>query len=209
MSETKKANPANPIHDLISRRWSPYSFDSRPVSEADLRSIFEAARWAASSFNEHPWSFILATSADPDEFEKLLSCLIEPNQVWARSAPVLALGVAGTRFRRNDKPNRVAIHDLGLAVGNLSLEATSRDLVVHQMAGILADRARTIYAVPQDHEVVTGIAIGYAGDPASLPEILQGRDRSPRARKPLNEFVFTRKWGADAGWGDDPANPDS
>ena len=200
MSETKKANPAHPIHDLISRRWSPYGFDSRPVSEADLGSIFEAARWAPSSFNEQPWSFILATSADPDEFEKLLSCLIEPNQVWARSAPVLALGVAGTRFRRNDKPNRVAIHDLGLAAGNLSLEATSRGLVVHQMAGILVDRARTIYAVPQDHEVVTGIAIGYAGDPAGLPETLQGRDRSPRARKPLEEFVFTREWGAAAGW---------
>lgn len=185
----------NPVHELITRRWSPYSFDSRSVAHEDLRSLFEAARWAASSYNEQPWRYIVATRENPEEFQRLLSCLVEGNQIWAKAAPVLALGITKLRFASNDQPNRAAIHDLGLASANLVFEATARGLSVHQMIGILPDKAREIYEIPEAHEPMTGIAIGYAGEPNALPEGLRERDRARRPRKPLKEFVFGKKWG--------------
>jgi nitroreductase len=185
----------HPIHELITKRWSPYSFDARSVTDENLRSLFEAARWAPSSYNEQPWSYIVAKKENPEEFQRLLSCLVEGNQVWAKAAPVLALGIAKLRFARNDQPNRAAIHDLGLAAGNLVVEATARGLWVHQMIGILPDKARETYAIPEGYEPLTGIAIGYAGDPKALPEGLRERDLARRPRKPLKEFVFSQTWG--------------
>jgi hypothetical protein len=98
------------------------------------------------------------------------------------------------KFARNAKDNRAAVHDLGLASGNLVLEATARGLFVHQMIGILPDRAREVYGIPEGYEAWTGLAIGYRGDPTNLPEPLRERERTPRQRKPLQEFVFNGKW---------------
>jgi nitroreductase len=184
------------VHEFISSRWSPYAFADKPVSQADLCSLFEAARWAPSSMNEQPWHYIVATKENPAEFERLLSCLVEGNQEWAKHVPVLALGITATKFSRGDRVNRCAFHDLGLAAGNLLCEATSRGISVHQMAGIVPDKAREIYAIPDGYEVVTGIAIGYKGDPATLPERLKDRDVSARQRKPLTQFVYSGKWGS-------------
>ncbi|HEY3864155.1 MAG TPA: nitroreductase family protein [Verrucomicrobiae bacterium] len=191
----KKAATDHPIQQLLADRWSPYSFDSRPVPEADLRSLFEAARWAASSYNEQPWSYIIATSGNRAEFDRLLSCLVEPNQAWAKAAPVLALGVYNSKFAKNGSDNRVAAHDLGLASANLVIEATARGLRVHQMAGILPDKAREIYGIPEHNHAWTALAIGYEGDVSKLPDALKERDLARRPRKPLKEFVFTGKWG--------------
>jgi len=191
----KKAVPDHPIHDLLARRWSPHAFADRTVPLEDLRSLFEAARWAASSYNEQPWSYIVATRENGGEFSKLLSCLVEGNQVWAKGAPVLALGVVSLRFKRNNKANRAAVHDLGLAAGNLVVEATARGLFVHQMIGILPDKAREVYQIPPDFEAWTALAIGYRTDPEGLPEELKKRELAPRQRKPLSEFVFTGEWG--------------
>ena len=191
----KYATTEYPIQDFVAHRWSPYGFADRSVSEADLRAIFEAARWAASSFNEQPWSYIVATSAQEEAFARLLSCLVDANQSWAKAAPVLALGVATLNFKRNDKLNRVALHDLGLASGNLLAEATARGLSVHQMEGILPDRAREIYDIPEGSEAVTGIAIGYAGDPEASSKEIRERDLAPRERKPQQDFVFGASWG--------------
>ncbi len=191
----KYAKTEHRVQDFVSKRWSPYGFANRAVPEEDLRAVFEAARWAASSYNEQPWSYIVATSAQEQEFARLLSCLSEANQSWAKAAPILALGVATLNFKRNGKPNRVALHDLGLASGNLVAEATARGLWVHQMAGILPDRAREIYTIPEGSEAVTGIAIGYAGDPEELPEAIRERDLTPRERKPQRDFVFGGSWG--------------
>jgi nitroreductase len=185
----------HPVHALITKRWSPYSFDSRSVPDEDLRSLFEAARWAPSSYNEQPWNYIVAKKENPEEFQRLLSCLVDGNQVWAKAASVLALGITKLRFARDDQPNRAAIHDLGLAAGNLVVEATARGLWVHQMIGILPDKAREIYAIPEGYEPLTGIAIGYAGDPKALPEGLRERDLARRPRKPLKEFIFSQTWG--------------
>jgi len=190
----KKASTDYPIHELLADRWSPYAFADRPVPEADLRSLFEAARWAPSSYNEQPWRYIVATQNDPEQFQRLLSCLVDGNQLWAKAAPILVLGVVSLRFARNAKDNRAAVHDLGLAAGNLLLEATARGLFVHQMIGILPDKARDIYEIPEGFEAWTGLAIGYKADPANLPDPLRERDLAPRQRKPLPEFVFSGKW---------------
>jgi nitroreductase len=191
----KRAATDYPIHELLAERWSPYAFADRSVPTADLCSLFEAARWASSSYNEQPWSYIIATREDPQQFQRLLSCLVEGNQVWAKAAAVLALGIVNLKFARNAMENRAAIHDLGLATGNLLVEATARGLLVHQMIGILPDKARETYEIPDGSEAWTGIAIGYRGDPTSLPENLRQRELTLRQRKPLSQFVFSGKWG--------------
>ena len=190
----KKAVTDHPIHELISQRWSPYGYSNQAVSEVDLRSLFEAARWASSSFNEQPWSYIVARRKDAKEFQSMLSCLAEGNQQWAKEVPVLALGVTHLRFTSNDKPNRHAFHDLGLASANLCAEATARGLAVHQMAGILPDRAREIFSIPEDWDVATGIAIGYAIGPDEGITSFAERDSKLRNRKPLRSFVFGGQW---------------
>lgn len=183
------------INPLLAGRWSPYAFAERPVAPADLRALFEAVRWAPSSYNAQPWHYLLATRENPEEFARLLSCLVEPNQAWAKFAPVLALGISRLNFSHNDKPNRAALHDLGLASAQLLVEATARGLAVHQMIGILPDKARELYQVPEGFEILTGLAIGYAGDPKRLPEGMQDRDAVRRPRKPVREFLFSGKWG--------------
>jgi nitroreductase len=198
MSTAKNTKPDHPIHDLVAKRWSPYAFSDRAVSADDLRSLFEAARWAPSSYNEQPWRYIVATKANAAEFDRMLSCLVEGNQAWAKAAPVLAIGCAGLNFERNGKPNAAAIHDLGLASATLTFEATARGLYVHQMIGIVPDKVRELYHVPEGFEPKTGLAIGYAADPSTLPEKLRERDLAPRTRKNLSEFVFERDWGSAA-----------
>ena len=165
------------------------------MSEADLCSLFEAARWAASSYNEQPWNYLVATRENPREFARLLACLVEANQAWAETAPVLVLSVVSLRFAKNNQDNLAAVHDLGLAAGNLSIETTARGLSVHQMIGILPDKAREAYQIPEHYEAWTTMAIGYKADPAKLADALKERDLAPRQRKPLNEFVFTGQWG--------------
>jgi nitroreductase len=195
VSTQKQAKPDHPIHDFVARRWSPYAFADRVVSVDDLRSLFEAARWSPSSYNEQPWRYIVATKANPAEFEKLLACLVEGNQAWARNVPVLALGCTSLNFTKNGKPNAAAVHDLGLASAHLTFEATARGLYVHQMIGILPDQARQTYRIPDDVQPLTALAIGYVGDPQTLPEAIRPRDLSARTRKPLSEFVFGGEWG--------------
>jgi nitroreductase len=198
MDDVKLATPDHPIHELIARRWSLYSFDDRPVTTEDLRSIFEAARWAPSSRNEQPWRYIVATKDDPGEHARLLSCLTAGNQVWAQRAPVLALAIVKLTFTRDDAPNRVALHDLGLASATLSVEATARGIFVHQMAGIVPQQARELYAIPEGFAPATALAIGYRADPDRLADPHRTRDRTPRTRHPLREFVFSGSWGSPA-----------
>lgn len=198
MSDVKKPALEHPVHELIAKRWSPYSFADRAVSATDLQSLFEAARWTASSSNEQPWRYIVATKDNPQEFDRLHSCLVEGNQPWTKAAPVLALGCAVLNFAGNQQANRAALHDLGQASCTLTVEATARGLCVHQMAGILPDRARELYQIPADVQPLTGLAIGYLGNPDSLPEKYRPRDLSPRQRKPISEFVFAGKWGSSA-----------
>lgn len=191
----KLATTDCPIHDLLERRWSPRAFADRPVEPEKLRCLLEAARWAPSSYNEQPWAYLLAAREQPAEFARLLSVLVEGNIAWARHAPVLMLSLARLNFERNGKPNRHAFHDVGLASENLVIQATAVGLAVHQMAGFHVDKAREVFSIPESWEPVAAIALGYAGEAESLPEPLRARELAPRTRKPLEQFVFTGRWG--------------
>jgi nitroreductase len=195
MNLQKQAKPDHPVHECIAGRWSPYGFSDRRVSKEDLCALFEAARWAPSSYNEQPWSYIVASKDNPEDFGRVLSCLVEGNQAWAQAAPVLALGCTSLNFVLNGKPNAAAVHDLGLASGNLCLEATARGLYVHQMIGIVPDKVREVFRVPEGVRPLTGLAIGYFADANSLPDKLKERDLAVRTRKRLKEFVFGGTWG--------------
>lgn len=194
----KPAETQYPIHELLARRWSPRVFADRTIAPENLRSLLEAARWAPSSFNEQPWSFIVATKDDPAEYQRLLHCLVEFNQGWAQTAPVLLISVAHLQFGRNGKANRHAFHDVGLASQNLVIEAIARGIFTHGMAGFDVEKTRATYGIPETHVPVAAWALGYAGDPATLDPQLHEREVEPRERKPLTDFVFGGKWGAAA-----------
>ena len=194
----KPADNAYPIHDLLRRRWSPRAFSERPVEPDKLRSIFEAARWAPSSNNEQPWSFVMAVKDDEPAYRRLFDCLKEGNKKWAFRAPVLALSVARLNFEDDNTPNRHAFHDTGMAVFSLVIQATALGLIVHQMAGYDVEKARKELKIPAGNDPVAMIAIGYPGDPDQLPEPYRSREFRPRERKHILEFVFEASWGAQA-----------
>jgi len=194
-NETKRAKPDHPILPILAERYSPYAFEPKPVEKQKLLSCLEAARWAASSFNEQPWVFLIAERENTAEFEKMLGCLMEANQAWAKHTGVLILTATKRTFTRNDNPNRVCEHDVALAVANLTVQATHEGLAVHQMAGVNLSKARQVYNVPDTHDIVTAVAIGYATTPEhAATEELGKRDAGPRTRKALSEFVFTGTW---------------
>ncbi len=190
----KQADTQYPIHDLLRQRWSPLAFSERMVEPEKLCSVLEAARWAASSYNEQPWSFIVATSDNQAEFERLLGCLAEGNQEWARNTPVLMISVAKLYFERNGVENRHAFHDVGAAVTELAIQATGLGLFIHQMAGFDVPKAKEVYGIAEGYEPVAAIALGYIGNPETLSERLLQREQAPRTRKPLEQFVFSGSW---------------
>jgi len=194
----RQSETAVPIHEILRERWSPRAFEPRPVEPEKLRSLFEAARWAASSYNAQPWYFILATKDDEETFNRVLDSFVEGNRAWAKNAPVVALSVARLKFEHNGQSNRHALYDVGQASANLALQATAMGLQAHQIGGVLPEKARELFAIPPDYEVVAGIALGYPAEPDSLPEELRRREVAPRVRKAVDSFVFSGKWGETA-----------
>ena len=188
-----------PIHDLLAKRWSPRAFSDKPIDKATIRRLLEAARWSPSSYGEQPWAFFVATKDQAEDYAKLLSCMVEFNQGWAKSAPLLVIPVAHLTLERNGQPNLHAYHDVGLAVAHLTFQATAEGLFVHQMAGIKPPHARTVLGIPDGWDPVTAVAIGYLGDPASLPAELAKRELAERTRKPQSSFVFGSVWGKPLG----------
>ena len=191
----KEAVTDHPVHELIRNRWSPRAFADKPIPEDVLRSLFEAARWAPSSNNEQPWAYLIASKDDEVNFDKTLGTLVEFNAGWAKNAAALAIAVAKLAFANNHAPNRNAQYDTGAATALLSMEATARGLMVHQMAGFHPEKARQAFAIPEEWEPIAAIAIGYPGDPDSLPPKLKDRELAPRTRKPIRDFVMTGSWG--------------
>lgn len=193
-NHTKPTPTQHEIHELIRDRWSPRAFTDQKVTPEVLGQLFEAARWAPSSFNEQPWRFLVATKEQPAEYDKLLKCLVEFNQSWAGAAPVLMLSVARLQFAKNGKANSHCWHDVGLATQNLLLQATALGLSTHSMAGFNAAQARATFNIPEGFEPVAVTAIGYAAPANTLPDDLQEQEESPRSRNPQADFVFTGDW---------------
>jgi nitroreductase len=190
LEKLKHAPDEAGVEDFVRRRWSPRTYSDKEVTAAELKTLFEAARWAASSSNEQPWRFLVGRRGD-ETYQKIFNTLVEFNQSWAKSAPVLVLSVAKKTFTSNGKPNAYGLHDTGAASATLALQATADGLHTHSMAGFDREQARASFAIPSDYEIGAVTAIGYLGDPASLPEHLHKMEVSPRQRKPLEEFVFS------------------
>jgi nitroreductase len=196
MIAEKFVNPVErKVLEVVAKRWSPRAYSSKSVEKEKLLTLFEAARWSASSYNEQPWRFIIATKDNLEAFHKLLGCVNDWNQKWARLAPVLVLTIAKKTFTTNGKPNKLAWHDVGQTVATLGLEAASHDLYIHQMAGIHPEKAKELYNIPDDFEAVTMFTVGYLGDIKDLPEEFHKGERRIRERKPLSELVFENEFG--------------
>lgn len=187
----KPADTDLPLIDVIAQRWSPRAFDPERVpSDEQLAQIFEAARWAASCYNEQPWRYLLATREDGQRYEDALAGLNEFNRSWAKTAPVVAFSLARRKFSSRDADNDHAWHDVGAASAQLTLQAASLGIMVHQMAGIVPEEVRSRFAVPEEFAVVAGMVLGWPGDPAQLPDQLREREGAPRTRKAREEIVI-------------------
>ena len=151
----KPALADHPINETMKRRWSPRAFTPRPMPREDILTILEAARWAASSFNQQPWHFLVATRDEEERFAQLLDCLVPGNQVWARNASLLIVTVTKRTFDHNDSPNSCCVHDIGLTACQLVLQATEMGYATHQMAGIEPEKIRETYGVPEGFDPVT------------------------------------------------------
>ncbi|MES2627922.1 MAG: nitroreductase family protein [Bacteroidota bacterium] len=161
--------------------------------DADLLSLFEAARWAPSAFNEQPWRFIYSRKGS-EGYDKIFNALLPMNQVWAVNAPVLVLVVVKLNSSHNEHVNRHAAHDLGLAMGNFSAQATHLGLNLHQMGGFKQQEAQEAFHIPAGYEAMTITSVGYLGSEDFLSEALQQREHAPRVRKELSEFAFENEW---------------
>lgn len=191
VNKLKHAPAVEGVLPPILARWSPRSFTSREVSPADLRTVFEAAHWAASAYNEQPWRFFVGRR-NSLTYKKIFSALVPGNQFWAGSAPVLILGAASTKFAHNGTPNVTALYDLGAAASYLTLQASALGLAAHQMSGFDHDIARKAFGISEDYDFGAVIALGYQGEPSALgQEQLRAMEITPRERKPLSEFVFS------------------
>lgn len=189
--EKIKHAPALPgVAELILRRWSPRAFADKAVSGEDVKKLFEAAQWAASSYNEQPWRFLVGHRGD-ETYKKIFDSLVEFNQGWAKSAPVLILSAGKKTFTQNGSPNHYALHDIGAATAHLHLQAIALGMHAHSMGGFIQNKAREAFAIPDDFEIGAVTAVGYFGDPDTLPDQLRPQEIAPRQRKPLSEFVFT------------------
>ena len=191
--EEKWADAAPSVHEVIRARWSPRSFSSREVSDEDLKTLLDAARWAASSYNEQPWRFLIARKTDPG-YDKVLNLLVPFNQAWAKTAPVLIITAAKRTFSHNTDQNFHAWHDVGAALANLFLQATALGLHAHGMAGFDRERAQKELGFPDDFAAVAAVALGYRDSPDKLPAELTQNELGRRQRKPIGEIAFGASW---------------
>lgn len=194
-AQNKAADTTLNLHPFVRNRWSPRAFSEKSISLENLQLLLEAARWAPSCSNEQPWRFIVARKEDAEAFARILSVLDEGNQIWTKHAPVLMLTIAKKTFGESGRPNRWGPHDVGLALGSLITQASALGIFVHPMAGFDPDKARSLFKIPDDFEAMTAVAIGWLGDPDTLPEKLRTRELARRTRKPLSEIAFSDGWG--------------
>ena len=188
MSADRARRSDLPVHPVLNERFSPRAFSDRAITDAELELVLEAARWAPSSMNEQPWRF-LVTRKGGDGHAELLAALNPSNQVWADKAPVLILNLVHRTLSKNGQENYHARHDLGLATAQLTAQATALGMGLHILGGFNAEMVRTAFEIPDTYDLVSVIALGFPGDPESLPEHLQQRELQHSPRRPLSELV--------------------
>jgi len=192
----KPAITQQAIHELLANRWSGRAYDAgKAVSQEQVVSLLEAARWAPSCFGDQPWRYVFCNKADNMQaWQAAFDCLVPGNQGWAVNAPVLLLICADTLFGHNDKPNKWAAYDTGAATENLCLQATALGLMAHQMGGFDADKARTTFKVPERYQILAMVTVGYQAAIEGLSEEDKAREVAARSRKPLDELFFNGVW---------------
>ncbi|MDD5274825.1 MAG: nitroreductase family protein [Methylovulum sp.] len=195
--QQKLAKTRVKIHELMQTRWSPRAFDpDRMVSHDDLIALLEAARWAPSCFNDQPWRYVVCNKAtDKTGWQNAFTTLAEKNQLWAKNAPVLILATAMSNFNHNGKPNRHAMYDTGAASVSLCLQAVALGLVVHQMGGFDAEKAREVFHLPAECTPLAMMAVGYQGDASLLDDAFKEAELAARARVELSQQFFSGRWG--------------
>jgi nitroreductase len=179
--------PEHAVEPLIFKRWSPRAMSGEPISQDELMSLFEAARWAPSTYNEQEWRFLYARAGGRD-WPLFFDLLMAANQAWCHRAAVLMVVLSHKVFAGNGRPNPVHTFDTGAAFENLALQGTKMGLVVHGMAGFDYEKARNALHVPDDYSVEAMAAVGRPGDPAELPPELRERE-VPSGRKSISEFA--------------------
>lgn len=182
-----KRKATHEIAPWILGRWSPRAMSGEALTDVELLPLFEAARWAPSSFNGQPWRFLYA-KRDTPEWNIFYNLLGDWNKAWTAKASVLILAVGRKNFEHNEKPSRTHGFDTGAAWENLALEGAQRGLVVHGMEGFDYDRARTELHVPDAFEIFAMIAVGKPGEKDDLPDNLREIEE-PSNRRPLAEMV--------------------
>jgi nitroreductase len=190
IAQMQKSNQIEyPVTDLIEQRRSRRAYSPQPIETEKINSLFEAARWAPSSMNEQPWAYIYATQDQPELWNKLLDTLNESNRVWAKHAPLFILSMARKTLIRNGAVNGAARYDVGAANAFLSMQATHLGLNVHQMGGYDRQKAIENLNIPETHEPMVIMAVGYLGDSENLSENLKNREDAPRERYTQEFFV--------------------
>ena len=184
----KTADTQFPVLPVIAKRWSPRSFQKSMIGSEDLDSLFEAARWSASSMNAQPWRYRYAERGSA-AFDQIMDCLLPGNQAWAGDASVLMVSSAITVFPHNGRPNVSAVHDVGMANAHLVLEAQSRDIYAHMIAGYNPELLNSAIQFEEDEIPICVIALGHLGRPEELQAELERRERAPRLRKTIAEFT--------------------
>lgn len=188
MSNSNIRKSSYSVNDLIIQRWSSRALTSDGFTKEMLFSLFEAARWAPSSYNNQPWRFVYAM-AHTQEWKAFFDLLVSANQVWAKNAGALVIVVSKNTFDYNGNFSRTHSFDTGAAWQNLALQATSMNIVAHAMEGFDYQKIRDVALIPEDYTVEAMIAIGCMGDSSLLPQELQEKEVLS-GRKPLSKFVF-------------------
>ena len=184
--------PSQDISAQFINRMSPMAFDGRAVCESDLMKLFEAARWAPSCFNSQPWRFVYGLK-NTDEWAPLFSLLMDINQKWASNCGALVAVLSKTVFEQSGQPAPTNSFDTGAAWMSFALQAREIGLETHAMWGVTHDRVKETLDLPDDTDLRAIIAVGYPGDPSSLPDNLRERE-TPSMRKELSEIVFKGKY---------------
>lgn len=190
----KKAKTTYNIHPNLSKRWSPRAFADTKVETEKLQALFEAARWSPSAFNAQPWQFMVGQNND-ETYQKIFECLVEFNQLWTKTAPVLIISIGKKIMDHNGEKNAAFRYDVGQSVAHLSFQAMEENLYVHQMTGFDPQKAAELFNIPEDYEALSAFAIGYLGDPSILNPQMQKAELAERERKSMNDFVFENTFG--------------
>jgi len=195
MFDSTNIEETSDVISLLKKRWSTRKYDpTKAIGVKDLCSLFEAARWTPSAYNEQPWNFIIVTRNEKEQFQKVIELLNEGNKLWASDAFALVVAVVSLNSSHNNHPNFHALYDLGASVANLTAQAVHLNIAVNQMGGFSREKAFKLFNLDEQYIPVTVLALGYPPEDEAFEDYKIERQKK-RTRKSLDQFVFMNDWG--------------